>query len=692
MEKNKSGSPQEKITKLKLIHSISVEMNKAHSTKGLLELMLGRCLELTGAKTGSVMLINEEARVLDILAYKGIDEKIAQKTKLKLGEGITGYVAQTGNARLVNNTKQDPLYIKVHEGLLSEIAVPIKLESKTIGVLSIDSNRENAFAEDDLEMLTMISELAAQIIAREQMTERLNSKIMLRETLIEAFNIIEREEQLSDIFNSLMEMLQQKMEILRGMFALFDKEKPDSLTINAGYKISDEAMKKGIYKIGEGIIGTAVLKGQTMASRDVMNDPMFLNKLKIHRAGMGQISFIAAPIKAANRVLGVIAVERKYHDEENFDDVIDTLTLLGSLLAYKVRNYQRQEEQTKKLLTENIELKKELKSESSIKTIVGKNEKLRRVMEQVKTVANTVAPVMISGETGTGKELIAKVVHFLSDRADKKFISVNCAAIPENLLESELFGYEKGAFTGASANKRGKFEIADGGTLFLDEIGEMPLHLQSKILRAIQEKEIEPLGSEKTLKVDIRIITATNRDLKKMSEEGKFRSDLYFRLNVINLELPPLRDRKDDIPLLVDFFIKRFNKMYSKNLAGIDKKTEDAFLSYEWPGNIRELENVVERASIMATGNLIDISLIPDGINPATKGKKEGFGIKDYISAEVKRAGDEGIYDKVVGKLEKILIEEMLIKTNYNKSKAADELGINRNTLKSKMKDYGLQL
>ena len=679
-----------RINKLKLVHYIAVEMNKAHTTNELLEFILERCLVLTGAKTGSVMLTNRDEGVLDIIAFKGIDEKVARRTKLKIGEGITGWAAQSGLPKLVNNTRQDPLYVAVTEGLLSEIAVPIRSENEIIGVISIDSNKEDAFSEEDLELITMVSELAAQIIIRQEMGDRLHSKMMLQETLIETFNIIEEGDDIKVIFDSIMEVLREKMDILRGMFVLFDKDDPLSLKVEAGYKISGEAMKKGIYKIGEGVIGNAVLKGQTIGIQDIEKEEMFLNRLKIQRAGMGQISFIAAPIKAGANVLGVIAVERKFSDAENFDDITDTLTLLASLLAYRVRSHQRQEEATKKLIDENTELRKELKTESSVKNIVGKNETIRKVMEQVKTVAGTMAPVLITGETGTGKELIAKVVHFLSDRSDKKIISVNCAAIPENLLESELFGYEKGAFTGAAARKKGRFEIADGGTLFLDEVGEIPLHLQSKLLRAIQEKEIEPLGSEKPVKVDIRIISATNRDLEKLSAEGKFRSDLYFRLNVINVKLPSLKERKDDIPLLSDFFIKKFNKMYGKNVMGLDKKTEDMFVAYEWPGNIRELENALERAVIMSKGNLIDISLVPDSINAGKKTDKEDSGIKGYLDSEIYKAREGEIYAKVIGGMEKRLMEEILIKTDYNKSKTAEMLGINRNTLKAKMKEFGL--
>ncbi len=678
---------ESKINKLKLVHYISFEMNKPHSAKALLTLILERCLELTGAKTGSVMLINEKEKVLDIAAYKNLSVKTAESTKLKVGEGITGWVAMTGNPKLVNNTRQEPLYIKVREDLLSELAVPIKTENRIMGVISVDSNKENAFSEDDLELLLMVAELSAQIITKDNTQERLSSKINLQEILISTFHIIEEEESLNDIFNKVMEMLKSRMNISRGMLVLFDKDNPDSLKVYSGYKMSEDSIRNGVYKIGEGIIGNAVLKGQTIAVEDLTKEPMFLNRLKIQRPE--KISLIAAPIKAGNRVLGVLVIEKIFESKETFQDGTDTITLLSSLIAYRVRSFQRRQDETQKLISENVELRKELKKEFSFKNIVGKNEKVRMMIEQVKTVSNTVVPVLITGETGTGKELIAKIVHLLSDRRENKFISVNCAAIPENLLESELFGYEKGAFTGAVGNKKGKFELADKGTLFLDEIGEMPLQLQSKILRAIQEKEIEPLGSEKTIKVDIRILAATNRDLKKLVDEGKFRADLYFRLNVINVHMPALRERKDDMPLLMDFFIKRYSELYNKQIAGIDKSAEDIINAYDWPGNIRELENVIERAVIMAKGNIIDISLLPDSINPA-KNRDDGFDIKTFIKNEARKKHDGTIYSEVIGEMEKHLIEEMLIETGNNKLKTSQKLGINRNTLKAKMRDYGL--
>jgi len=680
---------QNKINKLKLIHYISVEMNRPHTARELFGIMLDKCIELTNATTGSVMLIDRDNNVLDILASKGFNEETANSTKLKIGEGVTGWVAKTGNPKLLNDIKQEPLYVSIRKDLRAELAVPIKTEKELMGVISVDSNTVNAFNDGHLELMTMVSDLAAQILLREQTQESLESKVSAQEILINAFDIIERENDLTKIFNSIMDVLKTKMEIIRGMLVLFDKDNPDSLKINCGYKISDDAIKKGIYKIGEGIIGGAVKSGKTIAVEDIANEPRFLNRMKIHRAGMGQISFTASPIKIDNQALGVLAIENKFESRKHFEDITNTMTLLTSMIAYRVRNYQLQEEETRKLITENIELKETLKNEYSFRNIVGKNDALRKVIEQVKTISNTPASVLITGETGTGKELIAKVIHFLSERRDNKFISVNCAAIPENLLESELFGYKKGAFTGAVSDKKGKFELATGGTLFLDEIGDLPMHLQPKILRAIQEKEIQPLGSEETAAIDIRIITATNRDLQKMIDENKFRPDLFFRLNVINISLPPLRERRDDLLLLADYFIKKFNKVYRKNVKGIDRDAENIFMNYQWPGNIRELENIIEKSVILSRNDIIDKSAIPDTvINFAKNAADDRFNLKNWLTEEVKMAGDENLYANIIGKLEKLLVEETLIKTNYNKSKTASILGINRNTLKAKIKEY----
>ncbi|MCX8083647.1 MAG: sigma-54 dependent transcriptional regulator [Calditerrivibrio sp.] len=292
---------------------------------------------------------------------------------------------------------------------------------------------------------------------------------------------------------------------------------------------------------------------------------------------------------------------------------------------------------------------------------------LGKVISLLKMVAPTDATVLITGESGTGKELIAKSIHKNSPRSKGPFIAVNCAALNENIIESELFGHEKGAFTGAISQKRGKFELADKGTIFLDEIGEIPQHIQVKLLRVLQEKVIERVGSEKSIKVDVRIVAATNRDLKKLVEKGDFREDLYFRLNVFPIHLPPLRERYEEIPLLIDFFIKKYSTNFGKNIKGYTETFCNKLKNYHFPGNIRELENIIERAIILSKNDILDESLLPD------------LDLRNNS-------------DLLIKNNEKQLILKALVDAKYNKTKAAEILGISRRTLHNKIKEYKLEV
>ncbi len=298
--------------------------------------------------------------------------------------------------------------------------------------------------------------------------------------------------------------------------------------------------------------------------------------------------------------------------------------------------------------------------------ISAKSPKFLKVLETARIIADSNVNVLIEGETGTGKTLIAKYIHFLSGRRDKPFVHVNCASIPENLLEAELFGYVKGAFTGAVRDKPGKVELADKGTLFLDEIGELPLHLQAKLLHFIQEKEFERIGDIKTRRVDVRIIAATNRDLKKLVEEGKFREDLYYRLNVVNIKIPPLRERREDIPILVKSFIEKFSKIHQKNVKGVSSEAMKVLLSYDYPGNVRELENIIERAVVISSGKYITVDDLPEELFERKRFEEE--------NEEIRR------------------IKEALKIAKGNKSLAAKILGIHRTTLWRKLKFYGIEV
>lgn len=328
--------------------------------------------------------------------------------------------------------------------------------------------------------------------------------------------------------------------------------------------------------------------------------------------------------------------------------------------------------QGREMALQNRRLKEELESRKSLGSMIGKSSEMQKIFDRIRRVASSKATVLVTGESGVGKELIANAIHQLSDRKDKPLIKVNCAALSESLLESELFGHEKGAFTGAVARKRGRFELADGGTIFLDEIGEINQNVQIKILRVLQERQFERVGGEETLNVDVRVIAATNKNLEQEIEEGRFREDLYYRLNVVSINVPPLRERKDDIPLMISAFLEEFAAANGKNIVGIDNRARSALYNYDWPGNIRQLKNCMESAVVMCAGSKITLDDLPPTISRTSS--------EDAI---VVPAGIP------MAEAEKIIILKNLALNRGNKTKTADILGIGRKTLHRKLDDWG---
>ena len=321
------------------------------------------------------------------------------------------------------------------------------------------------------------------------------------------------------------------------------------------------------------------------------------------------------------------------------------------------------------LITENILLRKRLTEQYEFEDIIGRSEAMQEVFSMIKAVTDTNATVLITGETGTGKELVARAIHSNSSQRYGPFVATSCGALPETLLESELFGYEKGAFTGADRTKKGRFELANGGTLFLDEVGDISMKTQIKLLRVLQEKSFSRLGGTEQIKVDVRLISATNRDLVAAIEEGSFRSDLYYRLNVVSIQLPPLRERKDDVPLLAAHFINKYNVEFNKKFDRVDRKAMDFMMDYHWPGNVRELENVIERALVIDQGPQVQVKHLP------------------FCNVESPLTEEPQSLQEV----ERIHIEKMLQKNDWNIAKTARLLNIDRSTLHKKIKKFGLE-
>jgi len=391
------------------------------------------------------------------------------------------------------------------------------------------------------------------------------------------------------------------------------------------------------------------------------------------------------PLVNRGRALGDLMIVRLTEGTFTAEDV-DFLSQAAGQIAIAIENalaYREISELKDKLAQEKLYLEEEIRSEMNFAEIVGKSSALRKVLKRVETVAPTDSTVLIYGETGAGKELIARAIHDLSPRKSKAFVKLNCAAIPTGLLESELFGHERGAFTGAIAQRIGRFEVANGGTIFLDEIGEIPLELQTKLLRVLQEREFERLGSSRTLRTDARLIAATNRELEAMVAEQKFRSDLFFRLNVFPIQVPPLRERHGDIPLLVRHFAQQFSKRMNKTIDTISSATMEALSRYHWPGNIRELQNVIERAVITSTGPVLKVDVadlkISKPSSPAEKGSAQGStngGLRDTLE-----------------ETERQQILKALKQSNWvvaGPKGAAAKLGMKRSTLQLRMSKLGI--
>ncbi len=335
----------------------------------------------------------------------------------------------------------------------------------------------------------------------------------------------------------------------------------------------------------------------------------------------------------------------------------------------------------KNLKSENTQLRRELKTRADFTQIIGKSENMRKVLNLVEKVADNKSNILITGESGTGKELIARAIHYNSSRRDKAFVTVNCSALPETLLESELFGHMKGSFTGAIGNKPGLFEVADNGSIFLDEIGETSLSIQVKLLRVLQEREFRRVGGTKDLKVDIRIIAATNQDLTKMIAEGRFREDLYYRLDVIPISLPPLRERREDIPLLADYFLKKFNRTLEKEIESISLEVVSFLVNHEWRGNVRELENVIERAVALSSNTVLTLDDFSGSLPRAASDNPVSFSIPE-----------EGLdLEHYIGKIEKQLLLKALNESHWVKKEAAKRLRLNFRSFRYRLQKYGIQ-
>ncbi|HAH62751.1 MAG TPA: sigma-54-dependent Fis family transcriptional regulator, partial [Treponema sp.] len=405
------------------------------------------------------------------------------------------------------------------------------------------------------------------------------------------------------------------------------------------YGMSKEEAKRGVYRKGEGITGKVYDTGNPVIVDKISLEPAFLDRTGQHKKLKVEQSFVCVPIKTDTEVIGALSITLTWEKEFKLQSYTKLLMIVASIVSLTVHMRQENIEEVEALQKENFRLQAELHSGYRPQNIIGESKIMKNLYVQMQQVARTNTTVLLLGESGVGKEKFAQAIHYCSGRADKPFITINCAALPESIIESELFGHEKGAFTDAKTMQRGKFELASCGTIFLDEIGEMPLSLQGKFLRVLQEHEFERIGGTVTIHADIRVIAATNRDLQELIRQGKFRVDLFYRLNVFPLVIPPLRERRTDIPLLINHFVEMYAKEQNKEIKAVAQPAMNLMMAYGWPGNIRELSNCIERAVILSTDEIIHSYHLPTVMQkPSEDGdRKNGtlYQILDSVEREV---------------------------------------------------------
>jgi Nif-specific regulatory protein len=473
--------------------------------------------------------------------------------------------------------------------------------------------------------------------------------------------------------SGVLEVLARRCGAVRGAVALIDVQTGD-LQVRAATGLSREGQTTR-YRLGEGITGTVAQTGEAMVVPLISQDDRFLHRAVMRRERRGsELSFVCVPIVLHRRVVGTLSIELNYKADREFERLLKFLKVVGSMISQGIRIHRLLEIERQKLVAENAQLRQELHHKYDFSTMVGSSGPMRQMYEEMARVAGSNTTVLIRGESGTGKELIASAIHYQSSRAKKPFIKVNCAALPETLIESELFGHERGAFTGAESRKKGRFEMANSGTLFLDEIAELSSATQAKLLRVLQEREFERVGGTDSVRVDVRVIAATNRDLEQALNDGSFREDLYYRLNVFPIFIPPLRERRADILPLADHFAEKYGREHGKTIKRISTTAIDQLACYHWPGNVRELENTIERAVLMTDGEVIHGHHLPPTLQTAAA---TGTTVSTSLSGAVET-------------FERSIIEDALKSTRGNRAKASRLLGTTERVINYKVKKYGI--
>ncbi len=521
----------------------------------------------------------------------------------------------------------------------------------------------------DAEALERISESSSQ-------SQREVGELRL---LFEISQSLNRNLDLSDALRPVLERMAQFMGLLRATVTILNRES-GSIHIDIASGLSNKELERGRYRLGEGITGRVVATGEPAIVTKVSQDARFLDKTQTRRREIlksnKELSFVCVPIRLLDEVIGALSADREFKVDILLSDDMRLLSLVASLIAQAVAMRRDALEQVRVLAGENERLQGEITERMRNSKIIGSSHAIRQVHELILQVANTDTTVLIRGESGVGKELVAESLHINSSRANGPLVKINLAAIPETMIESELFGHERGAFTGAIQSRQGRFEAAHGGTIFLDEIGDLPQSTQIKLLRLLQERQFERLGSNVTHSADVRVIAATNRNLEELVQQESFRQDLYFRLNIFPIFMPPLRERRTDITLLADYFIAKISKKTGKDIKRISTPAIDMLMRYHWPGNVRELQNCIERAMILSSDGVIHSHQLPPSLQ----------------TAEESNTPPQGKLPAALKALEREMIVDALKSSNGNMAKAARTLGITERLIGIRVKNFEIDL
>ena len=503
-----------------------------------------------------------------------------------------------------------------------------------------------------------------------------NSELKELTLLFDISIALNKSKNIKDVLYQILEMMAKYIGMDRGTITLIKKGSSD-INIEEAYGLSKEEKARGKYKVGEGIVGKVAKSGMSVYIPRISDEPQFMDKTKARKKiNIKDVSFLCVPIKHEKEVIGTLSVDRVFNNNLSFEEDIRLITIIGSMIAQALKARQEELEEVERLKEENERLQSELQMKYNPADVIGNGQAMQVVFNLISKVAPTTANVLVTGESGVGKEIVAKSIHFNSQRASKKFDELNCSGIDKKLLEVELFGQEIKDENGEVKITKGIFERTAGGSVFLTDLADIPMELQVKLHQLLQEKKIQRAGSRKKIHVDIRLITATNKNLDRLLEEGKVMEELFFLLNVFPIYIPPLRERKSDIPQLIDHFIEKFNAKHGLKVKRISTSAIDMIMSYHWPGNVRELENCLERACILGnTGVIYGFHLPPTLQTPESSGSPE-----------------RGPLQSVLAKVEQELIQDNLKLAKGDIGLAADNLGLTERQMELRIAKYNINL